>query len=144
MDQSVLDMDDWERNCRVLVVVVTAMELTDKTKRMLLFLIGCMGMRSAFVWLAYAHPAYLPLMGAVAVIPVIGFLAIYFGGLRKTGAEVFGARIWWNDLRPVHAALYGLFAIMALNRDERAWVVLLVDVVIGFTAFVSHHTGVRI
>ena len=115
------------------------MELTNKTKRILLFLIGCMGMRSAFVWLAYARPEFLPLMGAIAVIPFVGFLAIYFGGLRKTGAEVFGERIWWNDLRPVHATLYGLFAILALNRDERAWIVLLIDVVIGFTAFVSHH-----
>jgi len=115
------------------------MAISNKTKRMLLFLIGCMGARSALVWLAYAYPALLPYMGALALIPALGFFVIYFGGLRKTGAEVFGDRIWWNDLRPVHGALYALFAIMALRGNRKAWVVLLVDVIIGFTAFVMHH-----
>lgn len=108
-------------------------------KRMALFLIGCIGVRSAFVWLAYAYPAYLPLMGALAIIPAVGFFTIYFGGLRKTGAEVFGDRIWWNDLRPLHGFLYALFAYMAINRDRRAWIVLLIDVCIGLTAFMFHH-----
>ena len=116
------------------------MENANKTKRVALFLIGCIGLRSALVWLAYAcDPAYLPLMGALALIPAAGFMTIYFGGLRKTGAEVFGERIWWNDLRPLHGILYALFALMALNRDRRAWLVLLVDVVVGFAAFVWHH-----
>jgi len=78
-------------------------------------------------------------MGALAVIPAIGFLTIYFGGLRKTGAEVFGERIWWNDLRPVHGFLYALFAILALQRNRLAWIVLLVDVLIGLTAFIMYH-----
>jgi hypothetical protein len=115
----------------------------NKAKRMALFLIGCMGTRLALVRLAYvasvAYPALLPLMGALAILPAIGFFVIYFGGLRKTGAEVFGDRIWWNDLRPVHGLLYTLFAIMALSRQPQAWIVLLVDVAIGFTAFVVHH-----
>ena len=112
---------------------------TNKAKRMALFLIGCMGTRLALVWLAYAFPTLLPFMGALAILPAVGFFVIYFGGLRKTGAEVFGDRIWWNDLRPVHGLLYTLFAVMALSRHPRAWVVLLVDVAIGFTAFVAHH-----
>lgn len=112
----------------------------NKAKRMALFLIGCMGTRTALVWLAYAYPALLPFMGALALIPALGFFTIYFGGLRKTGAEVFGDRIWWNDLRPVHGTLYALFAVMAINRSPKAWIVLLVDVVIGFVAFVRHHS----
>ena len=78
-------------------------------------------------------------MGALALIPAIGFFTIYFGKLRKTGAEVFGERIWWNDLRPVHGFLYALFAILALQRNTKAWIVLLVDVAIGLTAFIMHH-----
>ena len=115
------------------------MVVTDKMKRMVLFLVGCMGARLALVWLAYAHPLYLPYMGALALIPAIGFFTIYFGKLRKTGAEVFGERIWWNDLRPVHGFLYALFAILALQRNTKAWIVLLVDVAIGLTAFIMHH-----
>jgi hypothetical protein len=118
--------------------------VSNKKKRIALFLIGCIGVRSALVWLAYAYPAYLPLMGIVAIAPAIGFLTIYLGDLRKTGPEVVGDRIWWNNLRPIHGFLYGLFAYMALNQDNRAWIVLLIDVMIGFIAFTSHHLHLRL
>jgi hypothetical protein len=34
--------------------------------------------------------------------------------------------------------LYGIFAFMAYNGDENAWKVLLLDVTIGFSAWVNH------
>lgn len=111
----------------------------NKMKRMALFLIGCIGTRLALVWLAFTYPMYLPYMGMIAIIPAIGFLTIYFGGLRKTGAEVFGDRIWWNDLRPIHGMLYALFALLALQRNRWAWIILLIDVLIGLIAFTMHH-----
>jgi hypothetical protein len=65
---------------------------------------------------------------------------IWANGLRTTGIETGGERIWWNDLRPVHSMLYGLFAFMALNNmSEHAWKVLLLDVTIGFAAWLQHH-----
>jgi hypothetical protein len=111
-----------------------------ETKRLLLFLIGCMGTRLALVWAAYKYPGLLVPMGFFALAISIGFMYIYVNGLRETGVETFGEKIWWNDLRPVHSALYGLFAYMALNNmSEHAWKVLLLDVCIGFTAWLHHH-----
>ena len=115
--------------------------MDDQAKRIVLFLVGCMGARIALVWLAYAFPAYLPVMGALALIPAAGFLVIWTKGWRKTGAEVFGDRIWWNDLRPVHGMLYAVFAVLALQRYRPAWIVLLIDVIIGFMAFIWHHAS---
>ena len=112
------------------------------TLRLALFVCGCLGTRSALVVLARARPDLLPLLGLLAVVPAIGFAVIYAGGLRQTGPEVFGERIWWNDLRPVHAALYATFAVMALRGNESAWIVLLADVLLGLAAFVHHrYTG---
>ena len=109
-------------------------------KRMLLFLIGCMGTRFMLVWLAYSYPSLLWVMGVLAAVVAMGFFTIYIGGLRTTGAEVFGDKIWWNSLRPVHGTLYMLFAILALSGvHAHAWKVLLVDVVIGLMAFLMHH-----
>lgn len=104
-------------------------------KRNLLFLIGCIGSRSLLVYLAKTKAEYLYLMGLLALIPAIGFLAIYFLGLRKTGAEVFGENIWWNSLRPVHGVLWTTFAYLAINKNNQAWKVLAVDTLIGFVAF---------
>jgi hypothetical protein len=109
-------------------------------QRFLLFLIGCIGVRSLFVVLAkYIHAPYLKYLGYLALLPAIGFMYIYVTGSRKTGAEVFGENIWWNDLRPVHAILYFLFAYNAILGNEHAWIYLLIDVIIGLLSFLVHH-----
>jgi hypothetical protein len=111
-----------------------------ETKRLLLFLIGCIGTRFLFVYLAkQASPSSLRILGYLALLPAIGFTYIYLTGSRQTGAEVFGERIWWNDLRPIHAFLYGLFAYYAIGGHAYAWTILLVDVLFGLTMFLLHH-----
>ncbi len=114
--------------------------MNDIQKRFLLFLIGCIGTRTLFVLLAKnAGPKYLPLLGYLALLPAIGFLYIYFTGSRKTGVEVFGEKIWWNDLRPFHALLYFLFAYNAINGNTNSWMYLLIDVVFGLLSFLIFH-----
>ena len=109
-------------------------------QRALLFLFGCIGVRSLFVYVAYtASPTILPYLGALALLPAIGFAAIYTLGLRKTGLEVGGERIWWNHLRPIHAALYGAFAAAAIAKKEWAWIFLFADVTLGLGAWAVHH-----
>lgn len=108
-------------------------------KRFLLFLFGCILVRISFVVISKKYQQYLPLMGKLALIPAISFMYIYANDLRKTGGEVFGDKIWWNHLRPIHSLLYGLFAILALNSNPHSWIVLLVDVTIGLLAFLQFH-----
>ena len=114
--------------------------LSNIQKRFALFLIGCIGVRTLFVIMAkYASKQQLFYMGSLALLPAIGFILIYFSGLRKTGAEVFGDTIWWNDLRIIHAMLYILFAIYAFQNKWFAWMPLGVDVLLGLTAFLLYH-----
>jgi hypothetical protein len=109
-------------------------------QRFLLFLIGCIGSRSLFVILAkYIHTNYLKYLGYLALLPAIGFIFIYFTGTRTTGAEVFGEKIWWNNLRPIHSILYFLFAYNAILGNKQSWIYLLVDVLIGLISFLIHH-----
>ena len=108
--------------------------------RRIAFLVGCMGSRFGLAYLAaVAPPRALPWMGAAALVVAAGFAAIHVMGWRRTGAEVGGGRIWWDALRPVHAALWALFAVMALASAPQAWSVLLADTLLGLTAFVLHH-----
>jgi hypothetical protein len=109
-------------------------------KRFLLFLIGCIGMRFIFVLIAKNIGVnYLPYLGYLALLPAIGFIYIYFTGSRPTGMEVFGAKIWWNDLRPLHSLLYFLFAYNAIIGNRNAWIYLLADVLIGLISFLVFH-----
>ena len=114
---------------------------TDIQKRFLLFLVGCIGVRMLLVYIAkQASTNLLSIMGYVALLPAIGFAYIFMTNSRQTGAEVFGEKIWWNHLRPVHALLYGLFAFSAITKNKHAWKFLGVDVLLGVIAFLHHHT----
>lgn len=108
-------------------------------QRVLLFLIGCIGVRTALaVGAKYASPEFLQAMGAFALLPAIGFFVIYWFKLRETGPEVFGEKIWWNDLRPIHGMLYLLFAIFAIRKETFAWMFLAADVSFGLIAYLMH------
>lgn len=108
-------------------------------KIFLLFLIGCIGLRSFIVYLAkIANTFWLKIMGYVSVLPAIGFFYLFFTGSRKTGGA-FGEKIWWTNLRPVHGSLYLLFAYNAINGNNFAWIYLLIDVIIGLVSFLIFH-----
>ena len=114
--------------------------MDNKTKRILFFMLGCVVVRIGLVLLAKNIPEdKLSYMGYLALVPAIGFSIIYLGGLRKTGGEVFGDIIWWNNLRPIHALLYFIFAYMAINKNQNAYKVLLGDVILGVVAFMGYH-----
>lgn len=109
-------------------------------KRFLLFLFGCIALRAVFAYIAKTVDVkYLPYLGALAVLPAIGFLYIFFTNSRETGREVFGEKIWWNNLRPLHALLYLTFAYLAFQKKSSAWIPLALDVVIGLTSFLIFH-----
>jgi hypothetical protein len=110
------------------------------TKKILIILIVCIGLRSLFVVIAKNISVNVfPYLGYLALIPVIGFIYIFATDSRKTGAEVFGEKNWWNNLRPLHAVLYGLFAFNAIKGNKDAWIYLLIDVLIGVFSFSIFH-----
>ena len=113
--------------------------MNDIQKRFIMFIFGCIVARVSLVLLAKnVSPKYLQLLGFLCLLPALGFLTIYLGDLRKTGREVIGNVIWWNELRPVHAIMYILFAIYAITKKDYAWKVLLLDVCIGIIAFIAY------
>ena len=112
------------------------MNLTQKT--FLIFLVGCIGARTLIMFGAKnISLKYLPLMGYVALLPAIGFAYIYITKLRTKG--ILGQDAWWDDMRPVHSLLYGLFAYNAIIKNRGAWIFLLIDVIIGLVNFLLHH-----
>ena len=110
-----------------------------KTKTLLYFLVFCMGIRIYFVLLAkYLDKSYLPYMGYIAILIAIGFTTIYLTKSRDKG--ILGQKVWWDNLRPVHGLLYLIFGFLAINKNDYAWTVLLLDVILGFIAFTINHT----
>jgi hypothetical protein len=108
--------------------------------RFLLFLFGCIGSRFTFTLIsAYSSGWALMLLGFLALIPVLGWSYIIFIQERDTGFEIFGEKIWWKNLRPIHLLLWLLFAYLAILGNTNAWIVLFIDTVFGLLAFLLHH-----
>ena len=108
--------------------------------RFILFLFGCIGMRLLFVIIAKnISIKYLYYLGYLSLLIPIGLMYIYLTGSRQTGAEVFGDKIWWNNLRPLHALLYALFAYNAIKGNPNSWIFLFLDVIIGLISFLIYH-----
>lgn len=111
--------------------------INDKN-RSYVFFIGCIGFRLFIsIFAKYINKDYLPIMAYIAIIIGIGFTVIYITGIRKTGYEA-GGKIWWNHLRPVHAMLYFIFAYMVFEKDDNAWIALLIDALLGIISKVIH------
>jgi hypothetical protein len=108
--------------------------------RFYLFLFGCIGSRLGFTLLSYlVYGKLLTLLGIIALGPVIGWFYIIFIGERDTGLEVFGDKIWWKSLRPIHMLLWLFFAYLAILQNPYAWIILLVDTIFGLTSFLLYH-----
>ena len=100
--------------------------------RLLLFIFVCLLIRILFVVITKTiNKKYLPYLGYLALLPGLGFLIIYFCGLRKRGIETGGELIWWNELRPIHGILYLSFSYLAINKSKLSYIPLLLDVLIG-------------
>jgi hypothetical protein len=110
------------------------------TIRFFAFILFCIGSRLTFTIASAIVPDWLlRIMGFIALIPVIGWFYLIFIGKRDRGIEVFNELIWWKDLRPLHMFLWGFFAYLAITKNHKAWVVLLIDTFIGLSAFLIHH-----
>ena len=113
------------------------------TRRMILFLIGCMGARIMIAVIAkYIGENVnwlLPVLGLMALMPALGFITQFVFGLRETGRGAAGGKIWWANMRPIHGVLYLLFAMFAFRRKVFAWRVLLIDAFIGLLAWGHHY-----
>ena len=116
--------------------------MDDIYKRYILFFIGCIGARSLLAYTAYSQSSnktITNILAGVAIAISIGFFTIYFTNSRQTGPEVFGDKIWWNNIRPLHGTLYLLFGIGSLLGYKNSWMLLGLDTIIGLISFLLHH-----
>lgn len=108
---------------------------------LLTFLIGCMGVRLLIAFLAkQANKKWLRIMGYIAILPAFGFIYLFLTGVRNN-VGAFGEKIWWINLRPIHALLYSLFAYFAITGNRNAWIYLLIDALVGLTGFLWVHSS---
>lgn len=111
--------------------------MNQKLKKILLFFFGCVIVRSLFVLAAKkANKENLKYFGYIGLVISLLFVYAYFKN-NKVGA--FGGPAWWHKFRIVHALLYFVFGIMAINGNEDSYLVLLADLILGLLLFSNHY-----
>lgn len=99
-----------------------------------------MGVRSGITALAATIDTdYLFILGIVASVFVLLWVRILFFRPRDRGSEA-GGKIWWKMLRPIHTLNWLAFAVLAFWEQRECWYVALGDTVLGFVAWVHHHS----
>ena len=94
----------------------------------------CIIVRSLIAFTAYKlSPKYLRIAGYTALLPAIGFMYLFISKSRNTGA--FGQKIWWDYVRPIHSILYALFAWYAIHKSNKAFIFLVMDVLVGVIVY---------
>jgi phosphatidylglycerophosphate synthase len=108
-------------------------------QRLIQFLGICILIRSLGALISYLHP-YSVITKVLAILYfLIGISMLYlFIANKRQNAPEGGGITWWNNLRPIHAILFILFAVFTLNRNKYSYFFLIGDVILGLTAFITH------
>lgn len=91
----------------------------------------CIPIRFLLAYAAYAVPPRFLVWGVpFAVAAAIGWIILTLKpGIRTSGA--FGETIWWQNTRPIHAALFLAFAAMVFYAPAQAYIPLLISPFVG-------------
>ncbi len=108
-------------------------------QRRLLFLLGCIPVRFLFVYLTKTNKFFQQYFWIPAAIVSFTFMYLFITGKRQTGPEAIGInnKIWWNNLRPIHAIFWGLYVIN--HKNPNAWMFLFIDTIFGLMSHIVFH-----
>ena len=106
------------------------------TKKLLAFVFGCLGTRTALVFLAkHLRKPYLNWLGAVSF--VVG--GIFFYKFATCAKSFDYDRPWFNTMRFVHGVNLTLFALATFLYPQEAYLILAFDVLLGAVSFLWNY-----
>jgi xanthine/uracil permease len=76
-------------------------------------------------------PDLLVYHGVLLLAISLSFLWLYFTNGRMNAPEA-GGFTWWSKYRLIHGMLYLTAAIYAFQKNNLAYIPLLIDVILGF------------
>ena len=113
----------------------------EKNYRILIFIFGCLVIRSIFVLGSYKilkhnYKFLRMVMSILALWIGISFLMQYKRH-KKVGA--FGGPAYWHPFRLVHGVTYVVFGLLAMANVKQAYLILLLDLLIGLLVFTNNY-----
>ena len=115
--------------------------------RKTLFLIGCMPVRLSFVAIAYYffEKKYKYVQYFLGLIGLIIGFSFILSFIKNKKVGFFGGKVWWHNLRLVHALNYIGFGTTALLlKEQPAYMFLLFDAILGLISFITNYYLIKL
>tara|TARA_R110002111_G_scaffold86951_7_gene136201 strand:+ start:966 stop:1310 length:345 start_codon:yes stop_codon:yes gene_type:complete len=101
-------------------------------KSILLFFLLCIPARLLLAYLSTRlSKEHLKMFGVILLLISLAFFYLYFTNSRLDAQESSTGKTWWAPYRAIHASLYLVASIYALQGKQLAWIPLVIDVVVG-------------
>ena len=109
--------------------------MSKKDKKIQMFFLGCVPIRLLLILIVlFIDKKYLYYLSFIGFLISFGFLYNFI--FKKERGSTFNQIAWWNYLRPIHFLLYLIFGYLAYNKNQYAYIPLLLDVLIGIMSFI--------
>ena len=108
-----------------------------KNKRIMLFLFGCLFVRSLPIVILKKIPK-------LSIIIVLFYLGIGLSFLKtfmfsKSKFGFFGGKVWWNKLRLFHSLIYLLFVVLFITKKKIYVELLIFDLVVSLLSVINNY-----
>jgi len=108
--------------------------MTSIANRKRLFIFGCLPIRLFLIYIAKkASITQLRLLS----IPAFLISIVFIYQQKKGGNGYFGGPVWWHH--SIHALLWMIFAVLAFRKIQSAYIVLVVDLIVGVISFINNY-----
>jgi hypothetical protein len=115
--------------------------MLSKEKRIVYFLLGCIGVRTILaISPLYLDKSLFYMLGTITMIIGTSFLYLYFFNGRMNAPEGGGVT-WWANYRLIHGLLYICASIYLFQKKRLAWLPLTIDVLLGLILFIINHSN---
>ena len=114
--------------------------MTSRTNRIFLYTCVCLVVRILLVYLVYStkeKATYQNIAALISALIGLSFVWQYLYSKKELG--FFGGKVWWKQLRVLHAFLFLLFAVLVLNGYKDACLVLIPGLVFGIIGFIQNY-----
>jgi hypothetical protein len=110
-----------------------------QNKRILIFLIGCMTIRSIPIYIVLQQNPILSNLSLLFYFIIgLSFMKTWVAPKHKTG--FFGGTIWWHHLRLLHSTNYLLFVGLFILTKKYYTKILVFDLFVSLISFAVHYS----
>ena len=114
--------------------------MSNNKKILFIFFFACFPVRLLLAYIVkHLSNKALIYSGYLAIVISLLFIKSYLEYKPNLSIGAFGGKVWWENMRALHASIYLLYGLLSIKKYNKSWIVLLIDAFLGAIAFSYHY-----